>query len=91
MEILLLLGLGAFAYVAWKRSRGEPVSMGRMAGGCLGVGCLGLVILFIAGVIALWLLLQAIGDLDVSISDFLETGGGDGDRGGRENGERIFN
>lgn len=72
MEILLLAGIGALIYVGIKRSRGEPVSAGRMAGGCLGFGCLGLVVLFIAGVILLWVLLQAIGNLDVSLSDYFQ-------------------
>lgn len=71
-------------YVGIKRSRGEPVSAGRMAGGCLGLGCLGLVILFIVGIIVLWVLLQAIGDLDVSISDFLQP-----EAGGPGSNERL--
>lgn len=83
MELLLLAGIGMLVYVGIKRSRGEPVSAGRMAGGCLGLGCLGLVVLFLVGVVVLWVLLQAIGDLDVSISDFLQEGGGE--RPGRLN------
>lgn len=81
MEILLLIGIGALVYVGVKRSRGEPVSFGRMAGGCLGLGCLGVVVLFIAGVVVLWILLQSLGDIDVSISDFLESQGGGGQGG----------
>lgn len=75
MELLLLIGLGALAYVIWKRSRGEPVAYGRMAGGCLGLGCLGLVLTFIAAVVVLWVLTQALTEVDVSLSDLLESQG----------------
>lgn len=74
MELLLLFGLGAFAWVMWKRSRGEDPSLGRTAGGCLGLGCLGLVVMTVLAVVVLWLLLQAIADIDLSLS-----GLGDGD------------
>lgn len=75
MEILLLAGIGLLIYVGVKRSRGERVSVGRVAGGCLGIGCLGLVVLFIAGVILVWVLLQSIGDIDVSLSDYFQEQG----------------
>lgn len=81
MEILLLAGLGVLAYVLWKRSRGERVGYGRLAGGCLGLGCLTTVILFVVGIAALWFLLQALGDVDVSLSDLFETQQGPGREG----------
>ena len=86
MEILLLIGIGVLGYVLWKQSRGEEVSAGGIAGGCLGLGCLGMVVLFLLGVIALWLLLGALGDIDVSLNDWLGTEDGDGGRGGADEG-----
>jgi hypothetical protein len=82
MEILLLIGIGVLGYVLWKQSRGEEVSAGGVAGGCLGLGCLGMVVLFLVGVIALWLLLQALGDIDISLNDWLDSGGNGGQGGG---------
>ena len=89
MEILLLIGLGVAGYVFWKQSRGEQVSAGRIAGGCLGLGCLGMVLLFLAGVVVLWLLLQGLADIDISLSDFLDSGQRDGGGGARGGGPRL--
>lgn len=72
-----MLGIGAFAWVMWKRSRGEDPSMGRLAGGCVGLGCLGVLVMMVVGVVVLWLLLQAVADIDLSLSGF-----GDGSGGG---------
>lgn len=82
MELFLLLGLGAFAWVMWKRSRGEDPSMGRLAGGCLGLGCLGVLVMMAVGVVVLWLLLQAVADIDLSLS-------GLGDGQGQDRAPRI--
>jgi len=71
-----LLGIGAFAWVMWKRSRGEDPSMGRLAGGCVGLGCLGVLVMMVVGVVVLWLLLQAVADIDLSLSGFGDGGGG---------------
>ena len=92
MEILLLIGLGAFAYVYWKQSRGERVNVAGMAGGCLGLGCLGVILLCIAAVVVLWLLLQSLGDIDLSLSDWFDAGGrdnGGGGGGGGNDGTRL--
>ena len=78
MEILLLIGIGAIGYVLWKQSRGEQVSIGGMVGGCLGIGCLGMVVLFVVAVIVVWVLLQSLGDIDISLSDWLDSGGSGG-------------
>jgi hypothetical protein len=83
VEILLLIALAAGGYVLWKQSRGEQPSAGRFAGGCLGLGCLASLLLFIAGIVVLWLLLQAFADLDLSLSGLGENGGdGGGGSGG---------
>jgi hypothetical protein len=82
VEILLLIALAAGGYVLWKQSRGEDPSLGRFAGGCLGFGCLATVLLFIAGIVVLWLLVQGLADLDLSLSGLGEDSGGGGDRGG---------
>ncbi len=71
-----MLGIGAFAWVMWKRSRGEDPSMGRLAGGCVGLGCLGVLVMMVVGVVVLWLLLQAVADIDLSLSGFGDGGGG---------------
>ena len=72
MELLLLFALGAAAYVIYKQSRGEPVSVGALAGGCLGIGCLGIVLLSIAGIVVLWVLLEALADIDLSLGGWGE-------------------
>lgn len=82
MELLLLFGLGVTAYVLWKRSRGEQPSAAGIAGGCLGLGCLGLVLTFVAGIALLWVILQALAGIDLSLSGFDFGGGGDGRDGG---------
>jgi hypothetical protein len=89
MEILLILALGGLAWVLIQNSRGKPVDFGTFAGGCLGLGCLGTIILLIASFVVLWLILQAIGDIDISLLDewFDENrdafdGGGNGGGGG---------
>lgn len=79
MELLLLIALFGFAYVMWKRSRGEEPTLLGMAGGCLGLGCLGVLVMFVVGIVVLWLLLQAVADLDISLTDF-GGGGGSGEK-----------
>ena len=88
MELLLLLALGAAAWVVWRRSQGrDPTAstLGKAAAGCLGLGCLGALLLFAVTVAVLWLALQALLDLDLSFSGFLDESG---DRPGGEERER---
>lgn len=87
MEILLLFGIGVLGYVVWKQSRGEEVNVGGIAGGCLGLGCLGMVVLVLVSLVVLWLLLQTLGDIDISLSDWLDSQerGGGGRGGGQLN------
>jgi hypothetical protein len=78
MELLLLLALGAGGWMLWKRSRGEDptaTAAGKAVAGCLGLGCLGALLLFVVGVVLLWLLLGALADLDLSLSGFGEDAG----------------
>lgn len=81
MELLLLAALGAGAWVVWKQSRGEDPTasmFGRAFAGCLGLGCLGMVVLFAVGVAILWFALQALTEIDFSLSGLGEQGDGDG-------------
>lgn len=71
MELLLLVALGAGAWVLWKQSRGEeptPAMFGRAFAGCLGIGCLGLVLVFAVGVVLVWLLVQLLTGVDPSLT-----------------------
>lgn len=81
MELLLLLSLGLVGYVLWKQSRGEQPSVAGVAGGCLGIGCLGIVLLWVAAIVAFWLLIQLLGDVDLSLSGFDPGGSGGGNQG----------
>ena len=88
MEILLLIALGAGAWVLWKRSRGEDPTasgIGRAIAGCLGVGCLATVVIAVVGIVLLWLLLGALADIDVSLNEW--NGGGESERGDGEPGQ----
>ena len=79
MEILLLIALGAGAWVLWKRSRGEDPTasgIGRAIAGCLGVGCLATVVLVVVAGVLLWLLLGALADVDLTLNEW----GGEGER-----------
>ena len=82
MELLLLLVVGAALWVLWRQSQGrDPTAsaIGKVVAGCLGLGCLGALLLFAVTVAVLWLLLQALLDLDLSFSGLLdESGGGSG-------------
>ena len=82
MELLLLLVLGAGLWVVWRQSQGRDPrgsALGKVVAGCLGLGCLGALLVFAVTVAVLWLLLQALLDLDLSFSGFLdESGGGSG-------------
>lgn len=85
MELLLLLALGAGAWLLFKYARGEDPTAsaaGKAVAGCLGLGCLGALLLFVASVVVLWLLLSALADLDLSLSGL----GGDGGNGPPERG-----
>jgi uncharacterized membrane protein len=78
VEILLLIALGAGAWVLWKRSRGEDPtasSIGKAITGCLGVGCLATVVLVAVAAVLLWLLLGALADVDLSLNEW----GGEGE------------
>jgi hypothetical protein len=81
VEILLLIALAAGAYVLWKQARGEDPSIAGFAGGCLGLGCLGMILLTIAAIVVLWLLLQGLADLDLSLGGYGEGNGGSGGGG----------
>lgn len=88
MELLLLIAAGGLAWVLWKQSRGEDPTaggVGRALTGCLGLGCLGVIVVFAIGVAVLWFLLQSLADLDLSLSGL---GGGDGGGGGEPGPER---
>ncbi len=83
MELLLLLLLGAALWVLWTRSQGrDPTAstLGKAVAGCLGLGCLGALLLFAVTVAVLWLLLQALLDLDLSFSGLLDESGGGEER-----------
>ena len=79
MELLLLLAVGAVAWVLWSRSQGrDPTAstVGKAVTGCLGLGCLGALLVFAVTVAVLWLVLQALLDLDLSFSGLLDDSGG---------------
>ena len=86
MELLLLFALFLLGYVLWKQSRGEQPSVAGIAGGCLGLGCLGLILTSVAFVAVLWLLLQLLAGIDLSLSGIGDDGGGGN---GGENPSRI--
>jgi len=82
MELLLLLMLGAALWVVWRQSQGrDPTAsaLGKAVAGCLGIGCLGALLVVAVAVAILWLVLQALIDLDLSLSGLLDDlGGGSG-------------
>ena len=81
MELLLLIALGAVGWVLWKQSRGEDPALGRAFAGCLGMGCLGVVVMFALGVALLWFLLQSLADIDLSLSELFDEPNGGGNNG----------
>lgn len=81
MEILLLLAIGAGVWLLWKSSRGEDPTasgIGRLISGCLGLGCLATLLLFVAFVVVAWLLLQALADIDLSLNEWNDGGDSQG-------------
>lgn len=50
---------------------------GRAFAGCLGLGCLGVIVTFAIGVALLWFLLQSLAEIDISLSDFGDQGQGE--------------
>jgi hypothetical protein len=88
MEILLLVAVGAGAWILWKKSRGEDPTasgVGKAITGCLGLGCLATLALFVVAVVLLWLLLGALADVDLSLNEW--NGGGERERGDEEPGQ----
>lgn len=59
---------------------------GRAFAGCLGLGCLGVVVLFAIGVALVWFLFQSLAEIDLSLSDLGDPGQGEEREGGREKG-----
>jgi hypothetical protein len=88
MEILLLLAAGAGAWILWKKSRGEDPTasgVGRVITGCLGLGCLATLALFVVAIVLLWFLLGALADVDLSLNEW--NGGEERERGDDEPGQ----
>lgn len=54
---------------------------GRAFAGCLGLGCLGVVVLFALGVALVWFLFQSLADIDLSLSDLGDPGRDDDGQG----------